>query len=320
MARSSIWKVYIVVGIGLLAFATSPILVRFASYAPGLAIAAWRTLFAWIILTPIALPRIRPELRRFGKREWVLVVAAGVLLALHFILWIESLYFTSVASASVLVSSSPIFLALLGYIFLKEKPSLRTLVAIGMAVIGAILLNWGDLQQGAFPEAWWGNLLAVIAALFFSFYILIGRVIRQKTSWLGYVYPLYSVVAFTAVGIALFRHIPLYPYPWTFYLICLLLALGPQILGHGSFNYAVKYLPAALLGLLTLVEPVLASAFAWILFDEVPSLVALLGMGLILFAIGLALLPYPQRESRRSPGTPEENVGEEAPRNGVGSG
>ena len=285
--------VYWSVAIGIVCFSASAILVRLADEAPGMTIAVWRTSFAVLLLAPFAVPRIGPEVRRFSKRDVLLIVGAGIFLGFHFITWIESLYYTSVASATVLVTTSPIFLAILGFVLLGERLSRRATLGIALAVAGAALMGWGDAAaaDAAARHALWGNALALTAALLVSFYLLIGRVVRQGTSWMAYVFPLYGVVALTTLVVALFRQIPLFGYHPVVYGLCLLMALGPQIVGHGSFNYALRYVPAALLALLALLEPVLASVMAYGLFGEMPGGFALLGMAVILCAVTLAIWP-----------------------------
>lgn len=285
---SSDWppRIYVVLGLGVLSFAFAPILVRWAGDVPGLAIAVWRTVTAAVVLLPVAAVRIGPEVRRFTRRDVGLIVGAGVFLGLHFIAWIESLYHTTVASASVLVTTSPILLAVLGYALLGERLSRTTVAAIGAAVGGAALIGWADagtvtLGRGALL----GNSLALAGAVLVSVYLLIGRVVRQKVSWLAYVTPLYTVAALTALLGALMNGVPLFGYSWTFYGLCAGLALGPQVLGHGSFNYALQYVPAAIVGMLALLEPVGASILAYGLFGEVPPLPSIVGMVVVLVAV-----------------------------------
>ena len=302
--------VYWTVALGIVCFSASAILVRLADDAPGMAIAAWRTSLAVLLLAPIALPRIGPEVRRFSKRDVLLIGAAGVLLGFHFIAWIESLYYTSVASATVLVTTSPIFLAILGFVLLGERLSRRATLGIVLAVAGAALMGWGDAgaAKEAAPHALLGNTLATTAALLVSLYLLIGRVVRQRTSWLAYVFPLYSVVALTALAVALVRQVPLFGYPPLVYVLCALMALGPQLVGHGSFNYALKYVPAAFLALLALLEPVLAALMAYGLFGEAPGFLALVGMAVILGSVVLAV--WPSRRNGRKGERENEGMGE----------
>lgn len=284
-------RVYGVLALGVLSFTVAPILVRYAQDAPGLAVAAWRTVIAAGCLMPPLALRSRDEIRQFTARDVGLILAAGVALGLHFIAWIESLYHTSVASSSVLVTSSPIFVAGLGYLVLGERLSGRTVAAIGAAVGGAALIGWTDsgavLARGA--TTGWGNSLALGAAVLVSVYLLIGRVVRQKVSWLAYVGPLYAVAALTAVVAAGLQDVPLFGHAPRVYLLCAGLAIGPQLLGHGSFNYALQHVPAAVVGMLALLEPVGASILAYVLFAEVPPLAAVVGMGVVLAAVGVVV-------------------------------
>ena len=279
---------------GLASLGLSAILIRYGTSAPALALAVWRTGFATILLAPFALPKIGPEVRQFTGRDWGLIVAAGVILGLHFIVWIESLYHTSVASASVLVTTSPLFIAVLGFIFLRERLSRRTVIAIIVAVAGAGLIGFGDASEGAFPNAVLGNGLALSASLLMAVYLLIGRAVRQHTSFLAYLFPLYATSAATTLVAALVRGTDLIQ-PWPILALCLAMAIFPQLVGHGSFNYAVKYFPAALLGLLSLSEPIVSSALALVLFSEVPGPLALVGMAVVLGAIAVVFAPRLRR-------------------------
>ena len=290
-ARASTpWSVYPLVALAVFLFSVSPILVRLASDAPALSIAGMRTVFAALVVFPVALVRRRAELAGFNWRDWLLITVAGILLALHFIFWIKALYFTSVSSASVLVASSPIVLAILSYVFLKERLSRVVIFSIIGGVAGAVLLGIGDRDaEMSVSNPVLGNALALSAACFFSVYFVIGRVVRQKVSWLGYVGPLYLVVALTSACVLWIDGSPILGFDPRIYLLCLVMGLGPQIVGHGSFNYAVKYLSPTLLGLFGLMEPVGATLYAWILFSEVPSLLSFAGTGILLLSVGVAL-------------------------------
>lgn len=290
VAANRSFRIAAVLAVGVLSFAFAPILVRWADHAPGLAIAVWRTVIAAAAVAPLALLNSRDEIRRFDLQDALLIGGAGIFLGLHFIAWIESLYHTTVASASVLVTTSPIFLAVLGYLLIGDRLSARTVAAIVVAVCGATLIGWGDagrirLGRGAL----FGNSLALGAAVLVSVYLLIGRVVRQKVSWLAYVAPLYAAAAATAVVAAWWQGVPLFSYSWTFYALCAGLALGPQLLGHGSFNYAVQHVPAAIVGMLALFEPVGASILAYLLFGEVPPATAVTGMMIVMSGVAIVV-------------------------------
>lgn len=296
MARQRPAFLYLVLGLGVISFTFSPILVRWASDAPGMAVAVWRTTLAVLLLAPVAGWRIRSDVRAFSWGDVALILGAGVLLGIHFLAWIESLYHTTVASASVLVTTSPIFLVVLGFLVLKERLSWTTVAAICVSVAGAALIGIGDARGvGVGPNPLWGNSLALSASLFASVYLLIGRVVRQQVPWLAYVFPLYSVAALTTLGAAWMQGVPLFGYEAGFYGLCLLMAIGPQILGHGSFNYALHYFPAALVGMLALLEPVGSSALAFVLFGEVPNALAITGMLVVLGAVGVVVWNERQR-------------------------
>lgn len=275
---------------GLLSFSFSPILVRLAADAPSVTVAVWRTIFAVLFLAPFAVRRTASQLRDLTGKEWGLIVLAGVLLGMHFIAWIESIYNTTVASASVLFTTNPIFIAILGFWLLGERLHRRTVTAILIAVVGAAMIAIGDAGHSVRPEPEWGNALATASAFLFACYLLIGRVVRRRSSWLTYVFPLYVVVAVTVLIYALATGTPLSGFRPEIYGLCALMALGPQLLGHGSFNYAVKYVPAAVLGAAGLVEPVLAAIWAWILFGEVPAALALAGAIVVLGALAMIYL------------------------------
>lgn len=302
-------RVYVLLSLGVLSFAFAPILVRLAGDVSGLAIAVWRTVTAvGVLLPPAAVGRIDVDVKQFTGRDVLLILGAGVLLGLHFIAWIESLYHTTVASASVFVTSSPLILAAFGYILLGERLSGVTVLAIVAAVGGAVVIGWADAGRVTLGRgALWGNSLALGAAVLVSGYLLIGRVIRQKVSWLAYVTPLYGVAAATALCAAWVKGVPLFGYSWRFYGLCAGLALGPQVLGHGSFNYALQYVTAAIVGMLALIEPVGASILAYFLFGEVPPLPSILGMIVVLVAVGVVVW------TRNQPGPEVEPVSTSSP-------
>lgn len=285
-------RVLLILTCGVISFTFAPILVRWANDAPGLAIAAWRNVLAVVMLAPFALVRIRDEVRAFDRTDILLIGAAGLFLGLHFITWIESLYHTTVASASVFVTTSPVFLAVLGFFLLGERLSWKTLAGVGTAVSGAILIGWGDAGTNASlggDGAIWGNALALSASLLVSVYLLIGRIVRQNVSWLAYVFPLYAVSALTTLVAAWSVGTPLFGYDLAFYGLCGAMALGPQIIGHGAFNYGVQFLPATLVGMMALLEPVGASALAFVFFAEVPLPLAVVGMLIVLGGVSLVI-------------------------------
>lgn len=282
-------RVMVILGFGLMAISVSAILIRYASDAPGETVALWRTCFAALLLLPVALLKSRREMAAMSKREWGLILVAGVFLGLHFVTWISSLYHTSIASASVLVSLSPIFMGILGFIVLRERLSSVEIGAISVAIAASAVLAFSAPGMETVGNPLLGNSLALAAAFLVSIYLLIGRVVRKDRSWLAYVAPLYTATALTTLTVALVSGVQLTGFEPRIYLLCLSMAIIPQILGHGAFNYAVRFMPAGTLGLASLFEPVGASFLAFVLFEEVPGKVAAGCMVVILTAVAAAL-------------------------------
>jgi drug/metabolite transporter (DMT)-like permease len=277
--------------LGVLSFAFAPILVRWAGDVPALTIAVWRTVTAVGVLAPGLLSaRARAQLQRVSGRELLLMLASGGVLGFHFLFWIESLSHTTVASASIFVTSSPLLLAALGYLVLGERLSAGTLVAIGTAVVGAVLIGWADTGAVTLGHgALWGNGLALGAAALVSVYLLVGRVVRQTVGWWAYVFPVYGAAAGVILATAWVQGTPLMGYSWRVYGLCIALAVGPQVVGHGAFNYVVQRVSATVVGLLTLLEPVGASILAYLLFGERPPVLSLLGMVVVLGAVAVVV-------------------------------
>ncbi|MBO6576583.1 MAG: DMT family transporter [Rhodothermales bacterium] len=290
-----VWVLPLVMA-GVLCFAGSAILVRYASAAPGMAVAALRTSFAILLLAPVGIPATMKVWRNLGRRDVWLILGAGFLLGIHFVMWISSIYYTSVASAAVLVATGPIFMALFGFLLLGERISRRTTLAIFAAVAGSVLLGLagGKSNPPIDGNPLLGNALALGAAVVWALYLLIGRVVRRRVDWLPYVFPLYVVAGLTTLAFAVGSGTPLGGYPMLVYLLCVAMAVFPQILGHGSFNYAVKFYPAAFLGLVSLLEPIGAAALGLLLFDELPGPLAVVGMVIILVAVGSTLTEKPE--------------------------
>ena len=282
-------RVWAFLGAGLICYGLSSILVRAAGPVEPMAVAAWRAVFVTLLLAPAAALRARAELARMPRRDWALIAGSGVVLGLHFLAWIVSVQLTTVAAASVLVTTSPLWIAAFGLAGFGDRPDRRTLAAVGVGVVGAALIGLGGAGGGAAPpQPVLGNALALAAAALVSVYYLVGRSVRQRASFLAYFAPVNAVAALTALAVCAVAGVPLGLSGPTLAL-CLAMAVGPGLIGHGSFAVALGYLPAATLSLLGLAEPVLASAMAAALFGETPAPLALGGMAAVLVSIGVVV-------------------------------
>jgi drug/metabolite transporter (DMT)-like permease len=287
---------------GILTISTGSLMVRYAQgYAPSPVIAAYRMALATLFLAPIALIRHRDELVSLTHGERALAVLSGFFLAVHFATWIMSLEYTSVASSVVLVTTTPLWVALLTPFTIREPLSRLVLIGMAVALFGVIGVGLSDtcqfsqmrlvcpgLERFFQGEAIFGDLLATSGAIVAAAYVLIGRRLRAKLSLVGYTFLVYGASAVFLVAFMLVSgNIPL-GYPSRAYLWFLLLALVPQLMGHSSFNWALGYVSAALVSVALLCEPVGATLLAYLLLGETPTSLKLFGAILILFGVYIA--------------------------------
>ncbi len=282
-------KVYGLLAFGISAIGFSPILVKVATDSSPYLIAAVRTSFAFLLLIPLYWSqKTNSEIRSVSKKEHALVAISGVLLGLHLIAWISSIYFTSIASASVLVTIHPIIIIVFERFVFRTK--FRGLVWLGVIVafIGSVIIGYSDYDGNAeYANPLLGNGLAAFAAVIFAGYFLIGNRIRQRRNWFDYVFPVYGYAALTCI-LAMLLVDGLQPeITLLVVLVGFGLAIGPQIAGHGSLNYAVKYISPTLLSTLILFEPAVSSIMAYLFFGEVPLILTLFGMAVVLIGIVL---------------------------------
>jgi drug/metabolite transporter (DMT)-like permease len=279
--------------LGIVAVSTASIFIRYAQPgASSLTIAAGRLLLATLALAPVALTRHRAELARLTGRELRLALLAGTFLAAHFALWISSLERTTVASSVVLVTTTPLWVGLLAPLVLRE-PLTRTLaLGIALALAGGVVVGLGDAGAGRLAgvhaNALLGDLMALAGAWMMAGYLMIGRRLRAGLTLVPYVFTVYGMAALVlTVAMTLTGH-GLFGLSGRTLLWIALLALIPQLLGHSSFNWALRYLPASFVAIALLGEPVGSTALAYGLLHETPSPLKLGGAALILAGIGLA--------------------------------
>lgn len=285
-------KLYGALALGMVAFGFAPIMVRFAPEASAILIATWRTLFASVILLPYWWFARNTESNPLTRKEHLQMALSGLCLGLHFICWVASLYYTSVASASVLVTIHPVLVILVERIWFKRSFAWSAWLGVAFAFGGAVLLGYADAQIAQnLPNPLLGNLLALTAAVIFVIYLFIGQKLRQKKDLIDYLFPLYSYAALACLAVVFITGQDLFSITTAGLWAGFGLAVGPQIIGHGSTNYAVKYISPTLISTLILAEPVLATILAFFIFGELPPLLSLAAIGLILAGIGLTWKP-----------------------------
>lgn len=276
---------------GILAVSTASIFVRFAQGEAGsLVIAAGRLAIATLVLAPLALARHRAELRALSRRDLALALAAGALLAVHFGSWIASLALTSVLQSVVLVSTTPLWVALLAPAVLGEKLSRGVALGLLLAVAGGAVMAAGGAAPGAAggPGDLRGGALALLGAWAMAGYLLVGRGIRARLPLVPYVFVVYgaAAVALALAVLASGRPVAgLEPRTWGW---IALLALVPQLVGHTSFNWALRHMKATPVAVVLFGEPVGAALLAFAVLGERPGAVRLAGAAVILAGVFLA--------------------------------
>lgn len=276
---------YGVVATGVAAVSCAAVLIRLAD-APALAIAAYRLGLASLVVAPLAVSRDWSGLRSLTFSQALWCAASALALAVHFAAWIASLEYTSVASSVVLVTTSPLLIAAVSYVAYRERLTAPLAGGIALGLAGSLVVALGDRAAG--ERELFGDLLALLGALATAAYFLIGRRVRREMSNVSYIAVVYpaSAVALLAAVAATGTSMTGYG-AFTFAMIALI-ALGPQLLGHSSLNWALGHMSATLVAVAVMAEPVGATLLAWLVLGEAPPPASVAGGGLVLTGVYLA--------------------------------
>ncbi|UCD70988.1 MAG: DMT family transporter, partial [Syntrophobacterales bacterium] len=251
-------RIVMAVVIGIVAVSTASIFIKLCDAHP-LVIASYRLGLASLILAPVALRH-----RRYGKMlrgRWRLLFLTGLFLGFHFIFWIASLKYTSVASSVVIVSTNPIFVGLGSYLLLKERMATLTILGMLLSISGVVVIGLSDFTLST--HAGLGDLLALGGAIMASGYLVVGRRLRQEMDLFSYIFPVYSTSAGVVVLIGLTAGVSFFGYSLRTYTLFLMLAIIPQLIGHSTFNWALKFFSASTVAILLLGEPIGSTLLAY---------------------------------------------------------
>ena len=254
-------------------------------------IAAWRLTIAAAILWPLTLAKASNEIDALTKREWLLGALAGLFLAVHFASWISSLAYTSVASSVALVSTNPLWIALVSWLFFRERLGGWLVVGLVAAITGSAFIFLSDarlVQDAGGSNPMLGNALAVVGSFTVCGYLIIGRRLRKSMSLLPYIWLVYSSAAVALMIAALASGAQLTGFSTLAWACLIGLAIGPQLLGHSAFNWALKHVSATFIAIVILGEPLGSALLAWLIFDEHFAPLQLLGCSMLLVGIYLA--------------------------------
>ncbi|MBD3160095.1 MAG: EamA family transporter [Candidatus Lokiarchaeota archaeon] len=268
---------------------SASILIRFSA-SPPLAIVFWRTLYGSILMAGLA--ALKGETARYQsphmKKNWKWLILIGIVLSLHFSTWFTSLFLTTVAASVVLVDSSPIFTAVLSTSVLGEKLGKKSWIGIVIAVVGAIMLTWNDLELIG-GVALVGDLLALLGAVFLALYFIGGRKYAKGLPVSVYTSVVYFTAAIATLGFCLLTGVNVMILEPTEVIIFLALAIFPTALGHSVNNYLLTLVPAYVVSAAVLGEPIGATILAMIFLNEIPHPTTALWFCTILIGVALVL-------------------------------
>lgn len=266
--------------LGVVGVSLSAIFVKYSS-APSLVTATYRLAWTVAILIPLSLKKSLPEIKRFTKKEVFAAIAAGILFALHFTLWFESLKHTTIASSTVLVDTDVIFAAIGFCIFMHGRIPKKGMIAIGVTVCGGVITALAGGGEGT--SSFFGNMLALSAAVLIAGYTLIGRYARSRNiSTTAYTLITYSSCLVTLLIFDFATGTPITGYGIKEILIGLGLAVFCNLLGHSIVSWSLKYLTPAYVSAVKLCEPVFSTILGVLIFREIPNAMQVLGAAIII--------------------------------------
>lgn len=284
---------YLALFFGVFALSTSAIFVKLADASSSIT-AFYRLFFAALILSPFLFfdKKNRHELLSLSKRQWVFGLLSGLFLAIHYVLWFESLNYTSVASSTVIVTLQPLFSMSGGYFLFKERFSKGSILGCFIAIIGCFIIGWGDFQVS--NQALFGDLLAFIAAGIITAYFFIGQYLRKDLSLVPYSIIGYASSAFFLAIYACNQQVPFVHYSLQTWWSFIGLAFIATIFGQTIFNWLLKWLSVSVVSMGILGETIGTCILAYLILDEVISLQQ--GIGIAFILAGLAVFLLQQRQ------------------------
>src|SRR3954447_11511465 len=272
--------------VAVLAVSSSAPLIAYAA-APALAVAFWRNALATLALSPIMAGPRRAELRSTGRRDLWFCVLAGVALAAHFGTWMPSVQLGSVATATALVATQPVWQGLIA-MGQGRRPSPAVWAGIAFAVAGAAWATGIDV--GVSSRAVLADVLALLGGVFAAVYTALGEHARARLSTTTYTWVCYGVCALVLLLVCVMAGVPLAGYGPTTWAAILAIVMGAQLLGHSMFNYALHHTSATTVSVLILLETPGAALLAWIWLGQRPHLDALPGLLLLLAGVVVVIL------------------------------
>ena len=268
--------------VAILSVSTAAVMIRLCDSGP-MTVAFYRLLFTTAMVAPWALVKDRDCLSGLSPKEWGVLAAIGLVLAVHFALWVASLGMTSVANSTVLVTTHPIFVAAISFAFLGEHPGKSALVGAVVAFVGVAIMFAGDISGAGVM----GNILALGGAIAAGTYIVGGRSQRKKLRTGAYCLVVYGFATLFLMPFA-FAESGLVPASSNDWLIFVVMAAVAGVLGHTMNNYTLGSVSAFVVSTSLLGEPILSSIMAWMILHEAPAEWTMFGAPIVFIGIILA--------------------------------
>jgi len=277
---------YVIIFLGILSVASASILIKMCA-APAMVIAAYRLGFAASFFVLAALMRRTNPFAAFSRRDFKLAAFAGLFLSIHFSTWISSLKYISVANSVVLLATTPVFVGIASMFFLKERLNKALAAGIALTLVGAAIIGVNGFGSNHFSLI--GNILALLGAIGAGGYFMIGRALRGRIDTFSYVTVVYCFTALVLLSVTFAFGFSFLHYERSEYLLFFLIAFVPQVVGHTSFNWALKHVSAATVSVISLGEPIGAPILAFFILGEKITAIQLFGGILILAGVVSAL-------------------------------
>lgn len=286
VGRLERWRVGLALLIGLAAISHAAVLIRLADAHP-IVIAAFRLAVAALVIVPLAMFRCRSEWRALSLKGLLYALGAGTFLALHFACWIASLSFTSIASSVVLASLTPVWIVLATVVVFRRRLTFLSLSSVLLSVIGSVII--GIYSVGSAGQSLLGDALALAGGVFMAGYLILGQQVRQELSLLAYISLCYAFAAILLALAVVAMGLPVVGFDARTYLAMIALGLLAQVIGHSTYNWALKHFSPGFVSVCLLGEPILGGLLGLIYLQEGISGPTLIGGTFILAGIYLGI-------------------------------
>ncbi|UQZ81530.1 4-amino-4-deoxy-L-arabinose-phosphoundecaprenol flippase subunit ArnE [Paenibacillus konkukensis] len=295
-----LWLIFTV---GIVAISCSSIIIKLSA-APVSVSGMYRLLITNVIMLPLMWKYI-PEVKRLNGKDWLLLLGSGIALGLHFLLWMASLRYTTVASSTVLMTLEPIFVLVGAYFVYRERTTPTAAAGIGVAVFGAMLVGLKDFAVSG--TALQGDILSLLGTVAVAVHMLLGQKLSRHISSTLYSFSVFLVAACFFAVYNGWNGIAFTGYPAKEWILFALLAVIPTVFGHILFNWSLKFVNAASVSTAVLGEPIGATLLAWMLLGESVNLIQILA-GLLLILGVWVFLRYNQVRYEAKPAQSQSQI------------